>query len=283
MPTTTDYSDEVRYLINEAQHESLVYRNVAIKKLMNLNTAESAHALRLVLDNIHSLVVFRMVVPYLEAMAVLEPLPYLRDMLLRPMGRRGHNPHLIALETLRNYREHPETAGILAEFLFTLPQHTHGRNRTTAAVLLGSVGTEDALYTLAQVLVNHTDLPARRSAINGLVKSRSPRVPQMLLRIMDDLLERSLPLATETNGIISDMASGIHQLLRCGIMPDDTTYTAEVFVRWLYLLPYGMTGHVRRVLEALNTTAAQQALENWQTWRKTLAADKGVDDVTIFR
>ena len=44
MPTTTDYSDEVRYLINEAQHESLVYRNVAIKKLMHLNTAESAHA-----------------------------------------------------------------------------------------------------------------------------------------------------------------------------------------------------------------------------------------------
>src|SRR5688572_14348321 len=113
MPTTIEFSDEVRYLIDEAQHESLVFRNIAIKQLMNLNTPESARALRMVLDNIHSLVVFKVVVPYLEAMAVLEPLPYLREMLLTPMGRRGHNPHLIALETLRNYRDCPETLGIL--------------------------------------------------------------------------------------------------------------------------------------------------------------------------
>jgi hypothetical protein len=280
MPSTTEFSDEVRYLINEAQHESLVFRNIAIKQLMNLNTLESAHALRLVLENIHSLYVFKAVVPYLESMNVLDPLPYLRDMLMMPMGRKGHNPHLIALETLRNYRDYPETLNMLAEFLFSPPYHTHGRNRTSAAVMLGSIGTEEALYTLGQVLVNHVDLPARRSAINGLVKTRSHRAQQMMLRIMDDLLEHEAHLATDINGIISDLASGVHQLLRCSIVPEDITYTVEVFIRWLYVLPYSMTGHVRRTLEALGTEAAQAAVE---TWRKHLIADKSMEDVTIFR
>ena len=37
MPATTDFSEEVRYLVNEAQHESLVFRNIAIKQLLGLS------------------------------------------------------------------------------------------------------------------------------------------------------------------------------------------------------------------------------------------------------
>ena len=283
MSTTIQFSDEIRRLITEAQHESVVFRNVAIKQLMNMNTRESAHALFMVLDDIQSLYVFRVVVPYLDVMGVLEPLPYLRGMLMGQMSRKGHNPHLIALETLRNYHDHPDTLDILAEFLFSPPQHTHGRNRTTAAVQIGLIGTEEALYILGQVLANQGDLPARRSAINGLVKTRNPRAQQMMLRIMDDLLEYRAEAESETFGIVSDMASGIHQLMIRGIEPEETAYAVQVLARWLYILPYRMTGNISNVLHLLNSPIAREAQETWLAWRKIATSDKSVDNVSIFR
>ncbi|MCI0351523.1 MAG: HEAT repeat domain-containing protein, partial [Acidobacteriales bacterium] len=129
---------------------------------------------------------------------------------------------------------------------------------------LGQIGTDDAVYVLSLLMLQHPESRVRHDAVMVLGSTRNPRAVTVLLNYLEQEheLEEGRPSTNCVNALNS-----LLRLWKARVAPFD-------FERWLASLTYwlyndsGEYPNALYTLSALKLPQADAIIQGWQEWRE---------------
>jgi HEAT repeat protein len=251
---SSQYSYEVQRYIADLAHDDR--RGTAVMSLIELNTAEANDVLVNLIDDPAIQQFYIYIIMALSQRHWINPVPYVRRLFDSKIQNYLTDNHLAGIVLLQDYPHDPDTMPLLTEAL----RLYHGEEIWQYCTIqtLARIGTDEAIFLVAQVMQQHDDWSVRADAAMELGTSPNPLAGEILL----NYLER-MPADGEIT-IVQEALPALGQQI--SKQPIDIERGLRILERWLYqeaaAIPTALV-----VLQDLKLPQADAVIAIWQQWR----------------
>jgi hypothetical protein len=232
---------------------------MAVMSLIELNTPESNRVLTNLIADLSLNQYYIYVVMALTQRNWINPVPYIRRLFDDEAENCLTDNHLAGIVLLQDYPHHPDTMPLLTQAL----KRYHGQEIWQYCTIqsLARIGTDDAVYLVAQVMKQHDDVLVRADAAQELGTVANPLAGQVLLNYLEQAqYEGHGTVVVEALRALGKQIASPHTL--------DMARTLRVLESWLYQEgdenPMAM-----ELLENLSIADAAPILERYKMWHLT--------------
>jgi len=240
-----------------------VQRRVSFDALKARRSADSTAALLALVADYHVPPFYAEALHELGLRGRIDPMPYFRDIVLTDSEAETHaGNQLTVIALLADYSDHPETIPLLTH---TLREHANPYILRQCVFTLGQVGSEEAVYVLSLLMMQHPEARVRHDAVMVLGSTRNARAVTVLL----NYLEGQQP-QRNTGQPSSNCVNAMNSLLRlwkADVQPFPLGHWLALLTRWLYC-DASEYPNALYSLNALKHPEADTIIENWRQWRE---------------
>ena len=251
---SSNYSYEVqRHIADLANDER---RGVAIMSLIELNTIEANDILVSLIENNETQQFYIYIIMALSQRNWINPVPYVRRLFNDASQNYLTDNHLAGIVLLQDYPHDPDTMPLLTEAL----RLYHGEEIWQYCTIqtLARIGTDDAVFLVAQVMNQHDDITVRATAALELGTSPNPLAGEILLNYLERLMSDAEML------IVREALPALGQQM--AKQPIDVARGLRILERWLYQEQMNIPTALS-VLKDLKHSEADAIIERWEHWR----------------
>jgi hypothetical protein len=251
---SSNYSYEVQRHIADLAHEER--RGVAIMSLIELNTIEANNVLVSLIEHNEIQQFYIYIIMALSQRNWINPVPYVRRLFSESSQNYLTDNHLAGIVLLQDYPHDPDTMPLLTEAL----RLYHGEEIWQYCTIqtLARIGTDEAVFLVAQVMNQHDDMSVRATAALELGMSPNPLAGEILLNYLERLMSDA------EMAIVREALPALGQQI--AKQPIDVARGLQILERWLYQEALNIPTALS-VLKDLKLHEADAIIEQWEHWR----------------